>query len=278
MSDDKLLTGLKERGKMRVIAVDDDKLSLEVLKFQLEEIQVFEEVLAFQSPREALEYVKSNRVDMAFLDIVMDEMDGITLAGAIKTFRPSCHVIIVSGSKEFAFDAYRVHADGYILKPVSRQMIQEELDVISSLVKQEESKKIRVQCFGNFEVFDSEGIPLKFRYRKSKELFAYLVHRNGAVCTNAEIAAVLYEDWDDNDSLRSQIRNLVADVVRVMKKLGTENIIYKERGGVAIVPAFIECDYYEFIQGDETAIRSFGGEYMTQYEWADVTAAYLISR
>ena len=50
---------------------------------------------------------------------------------------------------------------------------------------------VKVQCFGNFEVFVG-GRPLSFKRSKSKELLAYLVDRNGATCTNGEMLAVLW--------------------------------------------------------------------------------------
>ena len=44
---------------------------------------------------------------------------------------------------------------------------------------------------------------------------------------------------------------------------------------IAIVPDQINCDYYEFNKGRKDALNSYNGEYMSQYEWSDVTAAYL---
>ena len=51
--------------------------------------------------------------------------------------------------------------------------------------------KVRFQTFGNFEVF-IDGQPVKFKYNMTKEMLAYLVDRNRALCTNNEIMAVLW--------------------------------------------------------------------------------------
>ena len=73
------------------------------------------------------------------------------------------------------------------------QAIRRELDDLRRPVKREDDGRLRVQCFGNFEVFRG-GRPLAFSRSKTKELFAYLVNRRGAVCTVQALAAVLWED------------------------------------------------------------------------------------
>ena len=37
----------------------------------------------------------------------------------------------------------------------------------------------------------------------------------------------------------------------------------------------VDCDYYNFLKGDRSAINSYRGEYMTQYSWAEVTRSAL---
>ena len=44
----------------------------------------------------------------------------------------------------------------------------------------------------------------------------------------------------------------------------------------AIVPAKIKCDYYDFLEGQPTAINAFMGEYMLQYSWAEETGGSLL--
>ena len=54
-----------------------------------------------------------------------------------------------------------------------------------------------MQCFGNFEVF-VDGKVLHLKPEKMKELLAYLVDCKGALCSNAEIIAALWEDNADH--------------------------------------------------------------------------------
>ena len=67
--------------------------------------------------------------------------------------------------------------------------MEEAQDVYKRQVLREDDGRLRVQCFGNFEVFFG-GLPLKFARSKTKELFAYLVNRRGAVCTVRELSLI----------------------------------------------------------------------------------------
>ena len=80
----------------------------------------------------------------------------------------------------------------FLLKPANEADVR---NVLENLRYPPETAPvgIKIQCFGNFEIFVG-GRPLSFKRSKSKELLAYLVDRNGATCTNGEMLAVLWED------------------------------------------------------------------------------------
>ena len=90
-------------------------------------------------------------------------MNGLTLAAKIKELCPDCHVVFVTGCPEYAVDAFKLHVSGYIVKPVTREAARKELDYIIMEKKaaanvrnngfEIKESKIRVQCFGNFDVF-----------------------------------------------------------------------------------------------------------------------------
>ena len=133
---------------------------------------------------------------------------------------------------------------------------------------------VKVQCFGNFEVFVG-GRPLAFKRSKSKELLAYLVDRNGATCTNGEMLAVLWEDKPDTASLHSHLRNLIFDLNHTLEDAGVRGLLVRGRSTLAIDTSKVDCDYYNFLRGDRSSINSYRGEYMTQYSWAEVTRSAL---
>ena len=274
---------------MTVVAVDDEEISLMCLEAVLDSMDDVDKVLTFSNAEDTIDYFKTGKADAAFLDIQLylsgGTLNGLMLAAKIKELCPDCHVVFVTSCPEYAVDAFKLHVSGYIVKPVTREAARKELDYIimekraasnarGFIEEKEEEPKVRVQCFGNFEVF-WKNKPVVFQLSKAKELFAYLVHRKGASVSMAELAAVLFEDKEDGLSVQSQIRNLVASMRKTFSSLGCPDLFNKSRGYISIKTDLINCDYYSFMNGDSDAINEYSGEYMAQYSWAEFTVGYL---
>ena len=271
---------------MTVVAVDDEEISLMCLEAVLESMDDVNKVLTFTNAEDTIKYFETGKADAAFLDIQLylsgGTLNGLSLAAKIKELCPSCHVVFVTSCPEYAVDAFKLHVSGYIVKPVTREAARKELDHIllekkaASALGLDEDKedKVKIQCFGNFEVF-WKGKPITFQLSKAKELFAYLIHRKGSSVSMAELAAVLFEDKEDGLSVQSQIRNLVASMRRTFNELGCGEVFNKSRGYISIKTDMVECDYYDFMNGDSDAINAYSGEYMAQYSWAEFTVGYL---
>ncbi len=259
---------------MRVIAVDDEPISLDYLKLILEDTPEIDEVEIFLNGKEALTWLKNHDTDIAFLDIQMSGMDGLELAEKIISLHSNTKIVFVTGSKDYAIEAFKIHAAGYLVKPATVENVRKEILHIKDIMPKSVKKPVRIQCFGNFEVFCNEN-PVKFRYRKTKELLAYLVHRRGAAISVRELVALLYADRPDSDSLQSQLRTLVSDLSKAFSDLGVDNLLVRQRGMLAVLPDAFECDYYDYLNGDQLAGKTYLGEYMAQYDWAEYTAGYL---
>jgi len=134
-----------------------------------------------------------------------------------------------------------------------------------------------VQTFGNFDVF-FHGKPLVFGRLKAKEAFAYLVDRKGSSVTTAEIASILWEDKEYDRSLQNQTQVIISSMMKVLKNNGIDYIIIKERNQIAVDKSRIKCDYYDYLNLDVSAVKSFIGEYMANYSWAEMTAGELSAR
>ena len=65
---------------MRFFVVDDEKIALEALASAIKAVVAEDEVISFRYPEDALDYVKENPCDIAFLDIEMAGMSGVELA------------------------------------------------------------------------------------------------------------------------------------------------------------------------------------------------------
>lgn len=259
---------------MRIIAVDDEEIALESLESAILEAVPSAEVAIFDTSAAALEYVSDNKCEAAFLDINMGSFNGIALAKAIKLMDPDINIIFSTGYSEYAPEAFEMHASGYIMKPVTAEKVRYELDDLRLPAMQYGGGKLRIQCFGNFDAFIGDK-PIEFKYSKSKELLAYLVDRNGAMCQNSEIISVLWESAEDLNGKQTYFKSIRRDMLSVLKKLGCSDVIIQHRGAIGINKEAIQCDYYDWQLGKAEGINAYRGEYMTQYSWGELTHGLL---
>ena len=178
----------------------------------------------------------------------------------------------MTGYEEYALEAFRVHAHSYLLKPLQYEQVVEELDLLQEpQLPEPKPDRLRVQCFGFFEGF-WKGEPLLFSRRQTKELFAFLIDREGSACTPEQIAAALWEDEDDLKLVKNRIRVLVSDLKAALDSIGMGEVLIRRSGQLAIRKDMVDCDYYRMQEGDITAINAFNGLCMQQYSWAELTA------
>ena len=254
---------------MIAIAVDDEALMLGALVAAVEASPNISSVAKFSDCEEALEYVKNNHTDIAFLDINMRGMGGLALAEKIIAARPGCKIVFCTGYEEYAIPAFKLHASGYLMKPISAEDVQGEINNIIGIKNKE--KPLTVKCFGNFEVYVNDQ-KLTFKRLKTKELFAFLVDRNGAGMTAKQICAALFPDDTDDNKNSTYLRQLVLDLKNTLKAVGAESVLCHETPCYRVDTSLIKCDYISYL---ETGKPEFHGEYMTQYSWAEDTCAML---
>ena len=264
---------------LSILAVDDEPAALNALCRAIREAVPDCALTAFTDPVSALAAVNEGKIcaSVAFLDVEMFALTGLELAKSLKERAGEMNIVFVTGFRQYMGEAFRLHASGYLLKPVRPEDIVRELTDLRHPVARAGDKAVRVQCFGNFEVFGA-GRPLCFQRSKSKELLAYLVMRRGAGCTISEVAAILWEDEIALSAQQSYLRHLVSDLNKTLKRAGAEGMLLHKRGVLAVEPNAFDCDYYDFIRGDVQAVNAYLGEFMSQYSWAEFTIGYLDAR
>ncbi|WP_310602777.1 response regulator [Anaerosporobacter sp.] len=258
---------------MNMIAVDDEQSALNAIERALNNREQSATLASFLYADEALAYAKENRVDIAFLDIEMNEINGLILAKRLKEIYGNTNIIFVTGYDEYALEALRIKASGYILKPIDAEQVANELDSLRYPIKQEE-EGVRIQCFGNFEVF-LDGKPINFKRPKSKEILAYLVDRKGVNVSKKELAAILWEDEPYSRSMQSHLHILITELEQTLLKAGIDNLFLKQKGFYSVDVSNFVCDFYDYEKGYVSAVNSYHGEYMTNYSWAMFTEGKL---
>lgn len=258
---------------MLVFAIDDEKIALDGLVGAIRKAAPTAEVMGFRSAEKALLACRDLEPEVVFADIEMRDMNGVDLARQMKALVPNINIIFTTGYTEYTVKAFELHVSGYILKPVTAEKVYREMQELRHpLTETGQRRGLYVRAFGNFEVW-YDGKPVKFQYSKTKELFAYLIDRNGALTTLGELEAVLWEDEESPKSHVSYLKNLRADLLQVLEKLGCADILVRSRGSIGVLPEKTPCDYFEFLlrrkEGEPSGL--YCGEYMSQYSWAELT-------
>lgn len=261
---------------MLIFILDDEPLVLEDTRTVVAQAAPEAELRVFSLASQALEAISEQglRPDVVFSDIEMPGFSGLELAARLKTLSPDTRIVFVTGYPDYAVRAFKLKVHGFLLKPLSVEDVREEL---SWLPKPPEAEpgKLRVRCFGNFEVF-WQNKPLVFERNKTKELFACLVDREGAWCTAGEIISVLWENPAEIKDVKHYLRILIGDLTATLKRIEMQDVLLRKRGQWAVERRLLDCDYYRMADGDIDAVNAFRGQYMAQYSWAELTTGHLV--
>lgn len=252
---------------MNVIVVDDERIVLSAETVAIKRVLPDEDVYSFQKVNEALEFAEKNRVDIAFLDINIKGITGLQLAKKLQECNPKTNIIFCTGYSEYSLEALDLYCSAYLMKPINDEKLKKALENLRYPIP-EKTKALRVECFGNFEVY-KDGTPVRFKHKRTKELFAFLIDRHGATVSTKEMAAALYEDTNKESS----IRNLRADLNNTFEQLGLSDLLVHIGGDLGVNAEKIDCDYFDYLAGNKAL---FHGEYMTQYSFAEKTMGWLI--
>ena len=255
---------------MKAICVDDEQRTLEYTVDRCRELEQMDSVEGFTNARDALAWLKDNFVDIAFLDIDMPDMDGITLAARIKELHANVAIVFLTAYKQFAYDAMSVRPSGYLLKPLTRDALVQEVEYAMRWHGEPVNRgsRVVVRTFGSFDVF-VEGELLVFPRSKSKEVLAYLVDQQGGSVRRADIYDALWDGEGYGHSQQKYLDVIIRSMRETLKKAGISEILEMKTGLLRVRPQTFDCDLYRFIQGDPMAIRSYQGKYMNNYSWAE---------
>jgi len=261
---------------MNIIAVDDEYLALIDLEYAILDAAPEADLMCFDSPIAATEFASENHIDIAYLDINMPGLSGIELAKILKEKNPKINIIFSTGYDDYAKEAFSVQASGYLTKPITSKEITDSLKHLRTPIEKEPEVKLRVQCFGNFDVF-MNGRIIYFPRQKSKELLAYLIHKRGTSCSSKEICAVIFEKGENLASLDRQLQTQISSLMKTLKQYKVEDVIIKNYNSISIDVSKVDCDYYRFLENDPDTRKLYMGEYMTNYTWAEFKTEYLDS-
>ena len=102
--------------KLKSIAVDDEPLALKLMEDFIKKVPFIDLIGSFNSPLEAIQFIKDNDVDLLFLDINMPDISGI---GMISSIEKPIQAIFCTAYPDFALEGFELKATDYLVKPFS---------------------------------------------------------------------------------------------------------------------------------------------------------------
>lgn len=213
----------------KILIVDDEKNVAELIKYNLE-IAGYETIMVHDG-KSALDTVTSQSFDLVILDIMLPEIDGLSILRYIKSNDQIKNIpIIMLTAKSTGSDivlGLEIGADDYIVKPfninelVARVKVQLRKSSKQNVVESEvyELGNITIDNESYTITKDGEKVPLT---NKEFELLLHLVKKIGKICTRDSILSQIwgYEYLGGTRTVDVHIRSL-------RKKLFDENSEYK---------------------------------------------------
>jgi two-component system, LytTR family, response regulator len=157
------------------IAIDDEPLALVKLEEYAKKVPFLHMMAVFDDPLLALDFLKNNAVDLAFLDVRMDKLSGLKLLEVLN-HRPK--VILVTAYDSYALQGFELDVSDYLLKPVSFERfvkavekVYDDLRYLKEPPRQEKPEPV--------PTVKEEFIFIKTEYRMQKVFLADILFIEG---------------------------------------------------------------------------------------------------
>jgi len=113
------------------IAIDDEPEALDILKIHASKLNGIDIKYTFYNPKEAIQFLRNNIVDVIFLDVNMPEISGIEL---LKNLKVKPMVIFTTAYEKYAVESYKYDAVDYLLKPIDFEDFQSSVKKVKKII------------------------------------------------------------------------------------------------------------------------------------------------
>lgn len=100
----------------KCVIIDDEPLAVELIEAHIAQLDYLEVVGTFKNAVQALDFIRTNKVDLLFLDIQMPTLSGINF---LKSTNIGPKVILTTAYREYALESYELNVIDYLLKPIT---------------------------------------------------------------------------------------------------------------------------------------------------------------
>lgn len=232
---------------IQTIVVEDEWYNLEEISELIEETGFMTVKKKYQNPLMALEDITKICPQVAFIDIEMPELDGLTLAEKILEKDPTIIIAFITAWNQYAVQAFDLNALDYVLKPIKIdrfnrmvQKIQDEINVKQSL----KSATLKIKCFDKLETSIND-VPIKWERAKAEELFAYLLMNHGRYVHKDIIVENIWNGYEHVKALPI-LQTSICKIRNIFSRIKEEITLDYSRGSYCLVVKNGKCDYLDF--------------------------------
>ncbi len=175
--------------KISCIAVDDEPLALIKIKGYVDKINYLDLCASFGNALDAIRYLKTNDIDLVFLDVQMEDLSGIKM---LETLESRPHVILTTAYDEYALKGYELGVCDYLLKPFS-------------------FPRFLKACEKAFYLWDANNTKSNTPLGSNKQAPTYIFVKSGTQSFNVRLNEILYlEGMKDYVRFWTKDKNIMA--------------------------------------------------------------------
>ena len=146
---------------LKVIIADDETDALEVLRNIFNDLGNVEILKEISDPLKVESYVNKLNPDVLFLDIEMENQNGLSLLENIRQYNQEIPVVYITAHEKYAKNAIKLNVFSYLLKPVNRQELAEIVDNLILLKQQKHApiqNKLKLPVKGGYVYIKPEDL------------------------------------------------------------------------------------------------------------------------
>jgi len=185
---------------MNIAICDDDlRIHKKLTAIIRQEITFPYRLTSFSDGEALVMYFHENKVplDVIFLDICMDKMDGIIAAHQIRALNPSVMIIFLTSSPKHWAQGFNVQALDYLLKPIKADKVVALLAQASEKLESQQATVLLKNERGLFRARVND-----IMYLESKARWVTFYFRNGTSHKECNTLASFIEAWPSSQFYR----------------------------------------------------------------------------
>lgn len=145
--------------KLNCVIVEDEPLARNLMVEYVRKVPSLNLIEACSSPLAAIEVLRTNSVDLLFLDVQMPELTGISL---LKVLQKRPLVVLTTAYSEYALEGYELDVADYLLKPITFERFLRAVDKVTQRLEGKQTPAVEkvIQDSGNQFMFVKDGTKL----------------------------------------------------------------------------------------------------------------------